>query len=132
MIKWRGESLVGVFALAPCFSGDCILYKCWVVSERFVGVLVSFTLLALSLLHHCHKTRVYFFSVIWRLLHECYNFTNNVSMKTPFFYDVISSKFACGFFRLAILKFKLLTCNYNLRLGTIFDIDFRIERGRWG
>ena len=47
-------------------------------------------------------------------------------------YDVTSSKFACGFFRLAILKFKLLTCNYNLRLGTIFDIDFRIERGRWG
>ena len=64
-------------------------------------------------------------------LHECYNFTNIVSMKIPFFYDVISSKFECGFL-LAILKFKLLTCNYNLRLGTIFDIDFRIERGRWG
>ena len=53
-------------------------------------------------------------------------------MNVLFFYDVTSSKFACGFFRRAILKFKLLTCNYNPRLGTIFDIDIRIERGRWG
>ena len=50
----------------------------------------------------------------------------------PFFYDVISSKFACGFFRLAILKFKLLTCNYNLRLGTTFDIDFSHRTGALG
>ena len=53
-------------------------------------------------------------------------------MKMPFFYDVISSKFACGFFRLAILKFKLLTCNYNLRLGTTFDIDFSHRTGGVG
>ena len=112
MIKWRGESLVGVFALAPCFSDDCILYECWGGFRAVCrGTSFFFTLLALSLLYHCNKTRVYF------LFGDMATFYMNVIIykyffdEMLFFYDVISSKFACGFFRLAILKFKLLTCN---------------------
>ena len=43
-----------------------------VVSERCVGALVSF-FRVLSLLHHCNKTRVYFFVGDMAILHECYN-----------------------------------------------------------
>ena len=106
MIKWRGESLVGVFALAPCFSDDCILCECW---GGFRAVYGGTSFFSLSLCCHCFtiviKQGFISCSVIWRLLHECYNLQIFVSMKVSFFYNVISSKFACGFFRLAILKF---------------------------
>ena len=92
-------SLLAFLMIAFCMSVG-------VVSERFVGVLVSFSL---SLRCHCFtiviKQGFISCSVIWRLLHECYNLQIFVSMKVSFFYNVISSKFACGFFRLAILKF---------------------------
>ena len=42
MVKCRGESLLGVFVLAPCFSDDCILIF-GVVSERCIELLVCIT-----------------------------------------------------------------------------------------
>ena len=67
-----------------------------VVSERCMGVLVLFTLHILPLLHHCNKTMFYFLSVIWRFLHEYYNFTNisfddflPVSLVTDYFIDFV-------------------------------------------
>ena len=76
-----GDQVAG-WVLIRCLS-PCSLLSWWlhpvsvgVVSERCMGVLVLFTLHILPLLHHCNKTMFYFLSVIWRLLHEYYNFTN--------------------------------------------------------
>ena len=67
-------------------------------------------------------------------LHECYNFTNIVSMNffpvfsvTDYFIGVV------GGFQWAISILKLLTCKCNPQYSTrSFQIDISSNRGDWG
>ena len=73
-------------------------------------------------------------SVIWRILHECYNFTNIVSTKfVPIF--SVNDYFVgiLGGFQWAILMLELLTCKCNPQYSTrSFQFDISSNGGDWG
>ena len=130
MMWWDGF-LLGVFSFDPSFSTDRMLSGYCGGFRAVVGTSSCSLSMLLSLLTICNWCIFLVGDML--SLHEHPNFTwIIILMNVLFFYDVTSSKFACGFFRRAILKFKLLTCNYNPRLGTIFDIDFSHRTGALG
>ena len=98
------------------------------VSERCGGALVSF-FRVLSLLHHCNKTRVYFFVGDMAVLHGRYNLQIFVPIKfLPVF--SVSDYFVgiLGGFRWAILILKLLTCKCNPQYSTrSFSLTFHLN-----